>query len=151
MRIRWRWLVLLGVFSVLGLCGREGYRVYRIVTPVAAAKASAAVRDPASQRRIAQGEVIGFRDAHGAHVYRALQDGGGLRMQRNAATVSRLLDRLAHDERLPELKDKCRVLYWLTLRGRAVVPQRYFDTPGIDCSRFPPKGYPWAASKDHET
>jgi para-nitrobenzyl esterase len=79
------------------------------------------------------------------------EDGGGLRMHRHAATVNYLLQRLAHDERLPELKDKCRVLYWLTHRGRAVVRERYFDTPGIDCKRFPPDRYPWTAVNSVET
>ena len=72
---------------------------------------------------------------------------GGIRMERHAATIGRLLERLAKDERLPEPQDKCRVLYWLTHRGRNVDPSRYSDMPGLDCSRFPPERYPWTGAQ----
>jgi para-nitrobenzyl esterase len=72
------------------------------------------------------------------------EEGGGLRMDEHATTVNRLLYRLARDRRLPELQDKCRVLFWLSHRGRAVTKDRYFNTPGLDCSSFPPERYPWA-------
>jgi para-nitrobenzyl esterase len=74
------------------------------------------------------------------------EDGGGLHMERHAATINRLLARLAADKRLPEARDKCRVLYWLTYRGRSIEQRRYFDAPGLDCKPFPPERYPWGAA-----
>jgi para-nitrobenzyl esterase len=73
------------------------------------------------------------------------QEGGGLRMERTAPTVTELLARLKSDPRLPETRDKCRVLYWLTHRGRSVERKRYFDLQGLDCKAFPPERYPWPA------
>jgi para-nitrobenzyl esterase len=73
------------------------------------------------------------------------EDGGGAHMERHAATINRLLARLAADQRLPEARDKCRVLYWMTHRGRSIEPRRYLDAPGIDCKPFPPERYPWPA------
>jgi para-nitrobenzyl esterase len=69
--------------------------------------------------------------------------GGDLRMEHEAASVPELLARLAADARAPRPIDKCRVLYWLTQRGRSVPKDAYATTPGIDCSAFPVERYPW--------
>ena len=60
-------------------------------------------------------------------------------------TVAPVLGRLAHDPRVPNVRDKCRVLYFLTQRGRSVPKESYATTPGIDCSQLPPEQYPWEA------
>ena len=67
----------------------------------------------------------------------------GVGSARDAIAIPALLAKLAADERLPQTRDKCRVLYWLTQRGRSLPKSSYASTPNIDCSSLPVERYPW--------
>lgn len=69
----------------------------------------------------------------------------GPTMAHDTTQVPELLARLAKDARAPSPRDKCRVLFWLTHRGRQVPSEMYTDAPGFACKQFAPDAYPWGA------
>src|SRR5262245_19662605 len=72
MRIRWGFVVLGGLVVVLGWIGREVYRVARLLREPPPLVRTPNAPAPESRGAIAQGELIGFRNALGAHVYRGI-------------------------------------------------------------------------------
>jgi para-nitrobenzyl esterase len=69
----------------------------------------------------------------------------GPKMAHDATGALELIARLAKDPRAPSPRDKCRVLFWLTHRGRQIPTEVYTNPPGFDCKQFAPDSYPWGA------